>query len=436
MGLNMRQAVYFTSILLLLASTFQPAVAVANPPREQALATLRSGTPAERKAALELLTQTLRPNDEPAVLDALLAATSDVDAGVRSEATKVIGRYWIGTPQQDPKAIETAVRLADDPDKDVRYSAVYYGLSRVRAKSDDVINAMIRAGLAVDEYDQNLHGHIAWGLQQSKETPKRLLPLFDPHLELDGDKRHKAMLAYAMYVEATGEEPPEPTWFIAEEYIVRFLAADESKMDAEKLLAAFKRIAPQDLVLDAWTNDSRTGTWGAAVVKGSAARRDVVKKLAGSGRIVPATWVMPATKKTIAHLRGGMLADEAALRKEKGLGPRKPKTDVPYADAFKALYEHLGSVYPAFETKKIDWKKVGDELLPKVSEVKTDEDFGRLCLQLVARLEDSHAALEPGLAQLPKIEFPQFDPGFACLIDDRDRPVVYVVEEKDRKSVV
>jgi C-terminal processing protease CtpA/Prc len=50
-------------------------------------------------------------------------------------------------------------------------------------------------------------------------------------------------------------------------------------------------------------------------------------------------------------------------------------------------------------------------------------------MRLVARLEDSHAALLPGTAPLPHIDFPQFDPGFACIIDDRDRPIVYTIDQ-------
>jgi carboxyl-terminal processing protease len=51
-----------------------------------------------------------------------------------------------------------------------------------------------------------------------------------------------------------------------------------------------------------------------------------------------------------------------------------------------------------------------------------------LCLRLVARMEDSHALLQPGTARLPAVQYPQFDPGFSCLTDDRGRPVVFHVD--------
>ncbi|HUT91959.1 MAG TPA: S41 family peptidase [Thermoguttaceae bacterium] len=101
---------------------------------------------------------------------------------------------------------------------------------------------------------------------------------------------------------------------------------------------------------------------------------------------------------------------------------------VSYEQAFVDLYETLGREYPCFELKGIDWKAVGEELLPRVREVATDDEFGLVCLELVARLEDSHADLGKGTRELPQVPFAQWDPGFACLVDDRGKPVVYHVD--------
>ncbi len=103
---------------------------------------------------------------------------------------------------------------------------------------------------------------------------------------------------------------------------------------------------------------------------------------------------------------------------------------VTYEEAFQDLYNHLKSHYVYFELKKIDWEAVGKELLPQAKKVKTDEEFGLLCMQLVARLEDSHAQLLAGTAQLPAPPLPKWGPGFACLIDDKGKPVVYYIDNK------
>jgi len=100
-----------------------------------------------------------------------------------------------------------------------------------------------------------------------------------------------------------------------------------------------------------------------------------------------------------------------------------------YEESLTELYEVLGREYPCFQLKGIDWKAVGKELLPRAKELKSDEEFGLLCMELVARLEDSHAVLGRGSAAPPQPPWPQWDPGFACLIDDRAKPVVYYVDK-------
>ncbi len=101
---------------------------------------------------------------------------------------------------------------------------------------------------------------------------------------------------------------------------------------------------------------------------------------------------------------------------------------VGYEEAFRDLYETLGREYPCFDLKGIDWKAVGEELLPRVRQAETDDQFGLLCLELVARLEDTHASLAKGARDVPWPSFPRWDPGFACLFDDQQKLVVYYVD--------
>ena len=98
-------------------------------------------------------------------------------------------------------------------------------------------------------------------------------------------------------------------------------------------------------------------------------------------------------------------------------------------EAFVDLYNVLGQQYTCFEIKGINWKTVGQEFLPRVEKVTNDQEFGLLCMELVARLEDSHASLQEGTAKLPEISLPQWDPGFACIEDDKGRPVVYYLDK-------
>ncbi len=101
-----------------------------------------------------------------------------------------------------------------------------------------------------------------------------------------------------------------------------------------------------------------------------------------------------------------------------------------YVADFRALYEHLGKVYPSFAIKGIDWAKVGRELLPRADAVENEEQFGLLDEELVARLEDSHAYVMDGSATPPSAGFPEWGPWIDCLIDDRGRPVLYSVSPR------
>jgi carboxyl-terminal processing protease len=107
-----------------------------------------------------------------------------------------------------------------------------------------------------------------------------------------------------------------------------------------------------------------------------------------------------------------------------------PEVRKGYAAAFRDLYRHLGTVYPCFAIKGIDWANVGRELLPRAEVVETEKDFGLLVEELVARLEDSHASVLEGSASPPSPGFPEWGPWIDCLIDDRDRPVVYSISPR------
>ena len=109
--------------------------------------------------------------------------------------------------------------------------------------------------------------------------------------------------------------------------------------------------------------------------------------------------------------------------------PSAPGEPVSYQEAFADLYSKLGRDYPCFELKGIDWLAVGEELLPGAEKVDNDQQFGLLCLELVARLEDCHAGLLTGTIDPPDPGLPRWDAGFACLIDDRGKPVVYHIDE-------
>ena len=145
----------------------------------------------------------------------------------------------------------------------------------------------------------------------------------------------------------------------------------------------------------------------------------------------PARFSVPGVADRVHELVESPVASVAtrARRALERVDPQWVAMQVTYEEAFLDLYELLGREYPCFKLKGIDWQAVGKEFAPRAKEVTTDEEFALLCVELVARLEDSHAHLSKGTAELPDVAVPRWDPGLACLIDARGELVVYYVDQ-------
>ena len=133
--------------------------------------------------------------------------------------------------------------------------------------------------------------------------------------------------------------------------------------------------------------------------------------------------------KQLKSLRAALARFRPMFGVGKELPPDESMEELSYEQAFEQLYHQLKTQYPCFKLKGIDWDAVGRELLPRAKKVTTDEQFGLLCMALVARCQDSHAVVRPGTTELPSPPLPKWDPSLACLIDDKGRPVVYYVDK-------
>ena len=276
---------------------------------------LRDGTSPERMEALRLVSDGAGlVLDEPSIA-AFAACAESKDEKVRREVARTAGQYQYNWTSRwkSPAAVDLLLRLSCDPSPDVRYAAVYHGLTLLpEVKQEEVARRLLE--LAISDRQSDLPGRVAWGLQDNRALAAKILNEF-----LRAGDPTKAKMARTIYKEMTGHEPP-------------------------------------------------------------------------TGEIVEAS---PAT----------------------------------YPATLRALHAHIGKVHPNFAMKGIEWEKVGEELLPSAAEVKTEQEFGLLVEEMVARLEDSHAVVLEGTARPPASpDLQQWDPGLACTIDDRGRPVVYVVD--------
>lgn len=99
-----------------------------------------------------------------------------------------------------------------------------------------------------------------------------------------------------------------------------------------------------------------------------------------------------------------------------------------YFETYCKLYEAIEKEYPFFELKNIDWEEEGYRLSAKLDNIKDDSEFGLLCMELIAKLKDSHSQLLNGESNIPDVNFPKWDCGFACLEDNNGQAVIYYLD--------
>ena len=136
---------------------------------------LSEGSSEERKQQLnEIIGQRLALIMDDSFLRAFAQCASDPDPRVRRLAAIIVGENWIWyAGEENPRAAQLLVFLTRDPDHEVRYAAVYHGLSRVKEKDENLIRLLVE--MALREEDPNLRHIIGWGLKNHQEITERIM---------------------------------------------------------------------------------------------------------------------------------------------------------------------------------------------------------------------------------------------------------------------
>ncbi|MBP7052678.1 MAG: right-handed parallel beta-helix repeat-containing protein [Phycisphaerae bacterium] len=214
--------------------------------------TLLAGDSEARRQAFVTLARSGGSVLDDSFLPALQAAASDPSSEVRNDVVRTVGGRWIwSAQQQDPNAIALTLRLSSDSDREVRYNAVYYGLSTVRDKSDAVVRRLVEMALA--EHENNLYGRIVWGLKGPMQaTPASFTQALAEHLDRAKADLHYAASVYQLHRDVLGTEPADD-WGLArvrdrypdDLFVIPFSAREPFKpADADALWTEFSAALP------------------------------------------------------------------------------------------------------------------------------------------------------------------------------------------------
>lgn len=160
---------------------------------------LVSGPTQLKMHSLAMITQGNVPGGvDESYLPGLKVCAEDPAPPLRSVAAQILGQQFVqGKDAPNPEAIAVLVKLANDESVDVRYSAVYHGLTQLENKSDEIINRLIT--IAMTDRSQSLIDRIAESLKKDSERVARIL---DRKLK-DGDN----IAVYEIYQDLTGQQP-------------------------------------------------------------------------------------------------------------------------------------------------------------------------------------------------------------------------------------
>jgi hypothetical protein len=136
-------------------------------------------------------------------IGAFAAAAGDQDATVRKSVAVITGTRWIwNQPNQLAEAIELMLRLSRDPVREVRYDAMYYGLSTLRNRSDEAVERMIEMTMQDGMDNQDFRQRIIWGLREERTTARRVLEKW-----MSGIDAIRALFAYGFHLDFFAGQP-------------------------------------------------------------------------------------------------------------------------------------------------------------------------------------------------------------------------------------
>lgn len=128
------------------------------------------------------------------MMEFMAQLAQDSDSKVRKQVAIFVGSCWFeGAKKQNDKAIEIMLQLSKGKDREVRNAAVYYGLSGIDNKSDEVIKRLV--DMITELVGQADLDQIIQGLRIGTDKEK-VRAYLQPFIGLRGPKGQRARKAY------------------------------------------------------------------------------------------------------------------------------------------------------------------------------------------------------------------------------------------------
>lgn len=359
---------------------------------------------------------------------AVTACIADSDPVVRRAVVTQIGQFMVWNPgennQQSAEAIEFLLEHSHDDDPRTRYNCVYYGLSTVREKSDAVIDRLLELMVGPqDPHHNSLSGRVKWGLQSTAARAALRIQAKIDSLDVQ-DVRGAKMLSI-LHHQLTDRFPQRLRRFQDDGAAMIVFTTEPAFIakDAADVENRMRQLCGDAIPVDQLDVGLIQGDYqGVLLISGLHHYAAVMTRIEESEHL-----------RVVFHHDLSLMKqddrDRTLRQMAKFVREAKPAPDESYEQAFRQLYDQLGRDYAHFELKEIDWDAVGRELLPRSKGLATRSQFCILCQELVARLEDSHAYLFKGKQEPVWMPSPAWDPGFACLLGQQDKLIVYHVDD-------
>ena len=185
-----------------VAPTFVPPSATNAPARPATISVqemLVKGPPQLKLHSLAMISQGNIPGEvDESFLPGFKVCSEDSALPVRSVTAQLLGRYFVqGKENPNPEAVGLLIKLSQDDSSDVRYNAVYHGLTQIADKSDEMLTRLI--DIATTDREQSLYDRIVESLKTDRE---RVAVILDQKLTDGSD-----IAVYEIYEDLTGQKP-------------------------------------------------------------------------------------------------------------------------------------------------------------------------------------------------------------------------------------